>query len=326
MKKVLLIILLAVFAGFGAQTIAQNAKLVVPIVMTGVIEDEGIKVNVSSDDAEQENDEMDALDDDDIDTGWEGEAEDLNTLTCGLRFQNIAIPKGATINSAMIYVTSHEVKEEGWLADLDVYGIAEDNPYTFTLDELITDRPATNSVVNWQVDEYWDLWGEYHTIDLKDIVQELIDRPGWESGNAMAFVFKGKDQGIQPASIENAREFESFENISDPEEGGDGQNHPERVPRLEIEYTMGVNSVKEIYVDKALNVYPNPSKDVFTIEFEETARADVYVFDQIGNIVLTHRFDVTDCGQINLGEFPAGMYLIKAVQDGKAYTQKVVVE
>jgi hypothetical protein len=26
---------------------------------------------------------------------------------------------------------------------------------------------------------------------------------------------------------ENARELESFENIADPEDGGDGQHHPE---------------------------------------------------------------------------------------------------
>lgn len=56
-------------------------------------------IATSSDDAEQEQDAMDALNDDDLDMGWEGEPEKMFIVTAGLRFQNITIPKGATIDS-----------------------------------------------------------------------------------------------------------------------------------------------------------------------------------------------------------------------------------
>ena len=61
----------------------QNAKLEIPIVKTGEtqieVEDENdvvidtITISISTDDAEQENDEMDTTIDDDIDAGWEGD-------------------------------------------------------------------------------------------------------------------------------------------------------------------------------------------------------------------------------------------------------------
>lgn len=63
----------------------------------------------SSDDAEQESDEIDALFDDDIDTGWEGAPKDFNILTCCLRFQNICIPKGARIKSIRKYYADPEM-------------------------------------------------------------------------------------------------------------------------------------------------------------------------------------------------------------------------
>ena len=90
MKKHLPAGLIAALAFFCVTALqAQNFSLTRSILSTGTIVEDSISFEVSSDDAEQENDEMDSLFDDDLDAGWEGAPEDQNQLTTGLRFRDI---------------------------------------------------------------------------------------------------------------------------------------------------------------------------------------------------------------------------------------------
>ncbi|HCC31534.1 MAG TPA: hypothetical protein DEQ03_16020, partial [Marinilabiliales bacterium] len=158
MKKSLLILTVMLVSIF---TFGQNVKLEIPIVKTGetliYVEDDNdvvidsITVSISTDDAEQENDEMDTLIDDDLDAGWEGADGDANILTNGLRFQNITIPQGATIDSAFIVITSHEPKTVEDVAKLTIAAEAADNAPTFTMESLITARTKTAATVKWDV-------------------------------------------------------------------------------------------------------------------------------------------------------------------------------
>ncbi len=61
----------------------------VRIQMTGL--DSGVEV--STDDAEQINNEIDKLYDDDLDIGWEG--DEFNVVSTGLRYRCVNVPKGA---------------------------------------------------------------------------------------------------------------------------------------------------------------------------------------------------------------------------------------
>ena len=232
LRFTLILLLLGVFTTVQAQNFTLSRR----IMVTDTITDDGVTFAASSDDAEQENDEIDALYDDDIDTGWEGEPDDQNILTAGLRFRNISIPQGATIDSAFIIMHSHEAKTAEDVARITIVCEATDDAQTFTEDALIDARPQTDASLLWVVDEPWGLWTPHSTPDLKDLVQEIVDRDGWQAGNSIAFIYLGENQG--PSEVENAREFESFENIADPEDGGDGQNYPERVPELVVYYSV----------------------------------------------------------------------------------------
>ncbi len=305
----------------------ESAELQIPIVATDTITDEGVTFPASSDDAEQENDEIDALFDDDIDAGWEGAPEDFNVLSCGLRFQHICIPKGATIDSAFILVHSHEAKTPEDVAELTIYGNNVDHAETFTEDALITDRAYTNAVVEWTVAEEWGLWTPHRTPDLSSIVQEVIGRDGWKAGNAIAFIIEGENQGASEA--ENAREFESFENIADPEDGGDGQNYPERVPRLYIYYSSpNVTSVKEVFAPTVapLKVFPNPAAEAVTVELDTESAALIRVFNANGQLMRQQRSDWGQQQQVDVSGLTPGMYYIQARQNGKLYAQKLLVE
>ncbi len=307
-----------------------NAAFSTRIQQTGVVTDEDeerVNFPVSSDDAEQENDEIDALFDDDIDAGWEGEPEDQNILTAGMRFVNLPFPQGALIDSAYITVWSHEDKTAEDVAEITIYAEATDSAATFTEDMLIDARPSTEAQVEWTVAEPWTIYQPYRTPDITDLVQEIVDRPGWRTGSAMAFIFLGRDQG--PSDLENAREWEAFENIADPEDGGDGQNHPERVPQLTVYFSSANTvSVDELYPEaKPLTVFPNPvGPNGVTVQLETDRPATIRLINLSGQVLRNVYTEYRNQVDLSTDGLPAGIYVLQALQNDQLYVQQLVVK
>lgn len=107
----------------------------------------------------------------------------------GFRFDGLTIPSGARIDSAVI-----ELRAASSMAaktDFTVVGEASDNAATYarTVDN-IGSRPTTQASVPW-TPEPWVGGTTYGTAELKTVLQEIIDRPGWQTGNAAAFVVTG---------------------------------------------------------------------------------------------------------------------------------------
>jgi hypothetical protein len=118
------------------------------------------------------------------------------------RFTNVTIPSGSVINSVYITFTADDGNLSGNDADVQfkVRCIDEDNTATFT------SNPYTRSKTTAQYE--WDPTipdTDNYTVtssNLKDIVQEVIDRPGWVSGNALGFLFEDRaTPGYNVASI-----------------------------------------------------------------------------------------------------------------------------
>lgn len=331
MKKLLPIVLVLLTLGIYQVSYGQE-MIDIPITQTGEIIDEESQdtLAISSDDAEQENNEIDALDDDDLDSGWQGQEGDANILTLGLRFRNANIPRGATIDSAFVVVYSHEGKSADDVAIINIYGIASDSTVTFSEDSLITDRPATETSVEWVVDEDWIIYFPYRSPDLKEIVQEIVDREGWKPGNAIGLVLAGEDQG--PSDVENAREMESFENIEDPEdidfEGipGDGLNHPERVPRLIVYYSSLASAIENYRDSRSLEIFPNPAHgEEITISLPASGKSAIRLLDSTGRIVRTFQGNEASI-KLDIQGINNGLYLIRAEQDNITYTRKLIVQ
>jgi hypothetical protein len=176
----------------------------------------------------------------------------------------------------------------------------------------------------WEVAQEWEIWQPYRTPDISDIIEEIIARPGWEPGNSIAIMFKGENQG--PSVVENAREWESFENIADPEDGGDGKNHPERVPRLYIFY-KGPAAIAEHNSVKQLHIYPNPAyTDQITVSLESDEPADIYMYDITGKMISSQSVNKTSLVSFNISKLTRGIYILKAFQDEQVYIQKLVVQ
>lgn len=117
---------------------------------------------------------------------------DKDTQQVGLRFGGVTIPPGATISRAYVRFEADEVQSE--VTNLVIRGQAADNAVTFSTANRISTRPRTASSANWSPPP-WTLVGEVgpnqRTPDLTAIVQEIVGRPGWASGNALALVITG---------------------------------------------------------------------------------------------------------------------------------------
>ena len=110
----------------------------------------------------------------------------------GLRFTNVAIPPGATITRAYVQFEADEVQNEA--TSLVVHAQAADNPGTFSFSDKVSTRPRTTASASWAPME-WDLVAEagpnQRTPDLSAVIQEVVNRPGWASGNALAIIVTG---------------------------------------------------------------------------------------------------------------------------------------
>lgn len=121
-----------------------------------------------------------------------GMADDRSDITSGFRFTNVPIPEGATITRAYLeYTVDGPVSDE---LSLTIYGEASGNPKNFGTHQPDT-RPLTTASVPWTVTDEWRNGEIRRTPDLQVIVQELVNRPDWSPGNAMAFLVKNGGKG-----------------------------------------------------------------------------------------------------------------------------------
>ena len=328
MKKILLSFLLISIFGFIIFGQSSPLEVFIKVTDSDTLTD-GTVWNYSTDDVEEENGKIIKIDDDDLDVGWEGLPTKLNILSLGLRFRDIAIPQGATIDSAFITVHCHEGKGAEHVCILKISGEATDNAVTYILNDTVTNRPMTSGSVEWTIEEEWIIWKPYSSIDLGGIIQEIVNRPGWKSGNSLALIIEGQDQGITD-TMENAREFMSFENIQDPADvdpdgvQGDGKNHPDKVPKLTIYSTLvsvpGINDPQQVF-----DVYPNPAEGMVNVSFKSSGTAWIQIFNVRGQMVRSAEI-TSQTATLDVRDLKSGMYLFRTLQGNSIHTQKVILK
>ena len=121
--------------------------------------------------------------------------------TVGMRFQGIAVPQGATITSAYVQFQVDEVSTDA--ASLNIAAEDTDNAATFTTaTNNVSARPRTGATVIW-TPSAWptvDVAGpDQRTPNIASLVQAVINRPGWTSGNALAVIVSGSGARVAKA-------------------------------------------------------------------------------------------------------------------------------
>ena len=171
-----------------------------------------VPIAAGPDDVEQRPDGRMRLANDDLELVTDG----AEVQTVGLRFTGIGVPAGATILNA--YVQFRADEKSSVATNLTVGGEASDNAPPFTTTKFnVSSRPDTTASVPW-APPAWSLGqagSAQRTPDLSAVLQEIVGRPGWASGNALVLAITG-----------------SGKRVAEPFEGG----FP---PVLHIEYTTG---------------------------------------------------------------------------------------
>ena len=114
----------------------------------------------------------------------------------GIVFDPVDVPKDATITDAKIQFTVDEITAPGNSDPLTVtweIELIDDAPTFTTTDGDINDRTAFGTTVDWVIPTWvatGDALAAQLTVDLKVLVQEIVDRAGWATGQAMAFMIR----------------------------------------------------------------------------------------------------------------------------------------
>lgn len=125
---------------------------------------------------------------------------DDTTEHAGFRWLNVTVPSGATIDAATFTVQVTGVANDE--PQHQVRGEDADNAAVFTTaSDSIDARARTTASTQWNsadlgsvANDWWE-WGAPNGsptagANLNAIVQEIVDRAGWASGNAMVFIFE----------------------------------------------------------------------------------------------------------------------------------------
>ncbi|MCF6243644.1 MAG: GDSL-type esterase/lipase family protein [Sulfurovum sp.] len=109
----------------------------------------------------------------------------------GLRFQNLNIPQNSVITNAYITMTSRWNNNGGkYNPAYNIYAEASDNANTFKSRlKNISNREKTQNRVFFKTPDVNRSGESYNTPELKSLVQEVVNRRGWRSGNNLAFIF-----------------------------------------------------------------------------------------------------------------------------------------
>lgn len=142
-----------------------------------------------------------------------------------LHFHDVTIPQGATITSAKI---QFQKDSDGETRPCDAIFYAEDvdnatDPSSGLADNWIDNATVTTAEVNWSLpswsgDTVGDQGANQLSVDFASVIQEIVDRGGWTSGNDINILMKtGTNKGEAEA------------------EAHDGD--PTGAPEITIEYT-----------------------------------------------------------------------------------------
>jgi type IV pilus assembly protein PilY1 len=157
----------------------------------------------------------------------------------GMRFQNITIEQGADITKAYIEFATDETGPTG-ATSLTFRGQAHNNPVTFSADNSITSRARTSASVVWDIadgEKWTSEHAKYQSPDLASIIQEIVNRSGWTSGNALVIIVTGWG-----------------ERVAESWNGANGHGDLTLAPKLHIEYSGGSDSGNKCIIDYRGNV------------------------------------------------------------------------
>ncbi len=242
------------------------------------------QVNESSDDAEEGvlSGGMD-LSSSDLEMPYEDEGM-VNPQIIGIRFLDIAVPRGSTIPLAWMWFDVDETKGGTLPVSLIIEGELSPDAVTFSSSANITSRPRTTANTVWVPARWTATHTKDYTSDISLVIEEIVNQPAWKSGNALVLIIR--DDPANPS--QGLRCAESWD--------GAGANM-DQIPLLHIEFTNWsamdpIPADGALYEDKWATLSWTPGENAvshnvyFGENFDDVNTAAKEAFQ--GNQTLTH--------------------------------------
>ncbi len=222
----------------------------------------------------------------------------------GLRFRSVDIPKNAIINNAYLQFTADESNSTG--ASLEISLHDSSNSPVFSSSNNVSSRVTFSDKVTWQPSSWSSNQSNtaQRSPNLNSILQNLVNKSNWKSGNNMSFIIKGLGNSLSNTSAKR---------VADSYEGG-----ADKAARLIVEYTTpGARLSKIALVQKqSFNVHPNPfTRDIkISASLLETRKFyNVVIYNITGKVVHKESISAKSKNEIMTitpGITNSGMYLL----------------
>ena len=139
------------------------------------------------------------------------------------RFTSVDVPKDAPILSAKIQFKSRSTRSEATCSGV-LYFNAADDATAPTTAATLNGKALTTAYAEWDSIAEWVVGTWYDSPDIKSVVQEIVNRANWNSGNAMMLMTF--DNG---STVDARRHYYAYDSGSD-------------AAKLVIEYTGAQNA------------------------------------------------------------------------------------
>ncbi len=246
----------------------------------------------------------------------------LSFQKVGIRFQNIAIPKGAVINSAHIQFYADESNRKSAELEFSLHD-SDDSP-RFTDRDNVSGRGVVPNKIRWKPEPWTEGQSDHRqkTPDLKGMVQQVVNRAGWNPGNSMSFIIRGKGKSSWRTK---------YKRVAGAYESG-----AHKAAKLLVSYTLDRQQLltledlaeEELVAQKnkedkeiieKTKIYPNPFTDALTIELPDKKenllnQVSIMIYNTSGNSVFSKTVK-TKSNNLSIRPeiLDKGMYIIKVV-------------
>lgn len=222
----------------------------------------------------------------------------------GVRFQSVQIPRDAKILSAHLLFTSDETSGES--TSLQIHAEAIDNAPAFSYKlNNVSSRKTTISSTRWEP-AAWSVRNDsgpgQRSPDLKEPIQEVVSRPGWKAGNAVAFIITGNGKRT----------------------GWSYEGSPSYAPKLLVtwetssivtSYDWQPYAILPVSTDENhIRVFPNPVTDRLIIQKQgpvDDTRYEYAFYTPSGKQVMqgSASFDEAGTSELSMNDLPTGIYV-----------------
>ncbi len=160
------------------------------------------------------------LDSGDLELGEISSGEGL--MNIGIRYNNVTIPQQSIIKEAYVQFNADDTGSDP--VELTIYGenVGNAAPYLSEVGNL-SSRALTTASVVWNVPEWvekGDRGDAQKTVNIASIIQEIVNRDDWVSGNSINIIMKHTGVSVGVTSSSGGREAEDFSS-STPEHGAE---------------------------------------------------------------------------------------------------------